>query len=237
MDRSVIFTAFADALGQMSDPRFRAVLLKGVGLTVLLLFAIYALVYFFVLWLLPETITLPWVGQVGLAESLIPWGSVILMMVLSVFLMVPVASAVTGMFLESVAQAVEDKHYPHLPDVAPQPIGDVIRDSLGFFGLMVAVNLVGLVVYLLSGPLAPFVFWAVNGFLLGREYFQMVAMRRLGRKGATELRRAYPLRIWLAGMLMAVPLSIPLVNLLIPIIGAATFTHQFHRLNARSARV
>ena len=31
--------------------------------------------------------------------------------------------------------------------------------------------------------------------------------------------------------LMALPLSIPLVNLVIPILGAATFTHLFHRLN------
>ena len=58
----------------------------------------------------------------------------------------------------------------------------------------------------------------------------LAAMRRVGRAGAKELRRAHTGTIWLAGTLMAIPLSIPLVNLLIPIIGAATFTHLYHNL-------
>jgi uncharacterized protein involved in cysteine biosynthesis len=37
-------------------------------------------------------------------------------------------------------------------------------------------------------------------------------------------------KVWLAGILMAAPLSIPLVNLVIPVLGVATFTHLFHRL-------
>jgi uncharacterized protein involved in cysteine biosynthesis len=94
-------------------------------------------------------------------------------------------------------------------------------------------NLLALAVYLFAGPLAPVVFWVVNGYLLGREYFTMVAMRRVGRAGARALRRRHAGEIWLAGTLMAAPLSVPLVNLLIPVLGAATFTHLFHRLQAR----
>ena len=103
--------------------------------------------------------------------------------------------------------------------------------SLGFFALLVVVNALALVVYLFSGPLAPFVFWSVNGFLLGREYFQLVAMRRIGRDGAKALRRKHGFSIFVAGLLMTIPLSIPIINLLVPVLGAATFTHQFHRLN------
>ena len=69
--------------------------------------------------------------------------------------------------------------------------------------------------------------------MLGREYFQLVAMRRLGRAGAKQAFRDNLFTIWMAGGLMAVPLSLPLVNLVIPILGVATFTHLFHRLNAR----
>jgi hypothetical protein len=29
---------------------------------------------------------------------------------------------------------------------------------------------------------------------------------------------------------MAVPLSVPVLNLVVPVIGVAVFTHQFHRL-------
>jgi uncharacterized protein involved in cysteine biosynthesis len=91
------------------------------------------------------------------------------------------------------------------------------------------------VLYVLSGPFAPLVFWAVNGYLLGREYFQMAAMRRLGRDGAAALRRRHRGQIFAAGLLMAAPLSLPLVNLVVPVLGAATFTHLFHRLNGESA--
>ena len=79
-------------------------------------------------------------------------------------------------------------------------------------------------------PLAPVVFVLVNGFLLGREYFQLVAMRRLGPEGARALARRHFWRLWLGGTLMAAPLTVPLLNLVIPILGVAVFTHQYHRL-------
>ena len=224
----MIFTSFAAALGQMADARFRGVLLKGVGLTLLLLIALYALVYFGVLWLLPETFSLPWIGEIGVAQSLISWGSVILMMVLSVFLMVPVASAFTGIFLDDVADAVEARHYPHLPPAPSIGFGDTVRESLVFLGVLVIANLGALLFYFT--PLAPFVFYAVNGFLLGREYFRMIAVRRMGRREAGGMFRRNLLTVWVAGALMAVPLSVPLVNLVIPILGAATFTHLYHKL-------
>ena len=106
-----------------------------------------------------------------------------------------------------------------------------LLDCLKFMGLIIVVNLLALVIYFASNLLAPVIFWIVNGILLGRKYFQMVAMRRLGRKDADALRRKYRFQIWLAGFLMAVPLSVPVVNLLVPVLGAATFTHLFHRLN------
>ncbi len=226
-----MFNDFSKSLAQLGDSRFRAVLLKGVGLTLGLLIAITLVFSWLVGWVTPDSFALPWIGEITWVGSALSWGAVLLMMVLSVFLMVPVASAFTGIFLDDVAEAVEDRHYPGLPTVPPMTLWDTIRDSLGFFGVLVAVNLVALVLMFFVGPFAPVLFWAVNGYLLGREYFQMAAMRRLGREGANQLRARYSGQIWLAGTLMAMPLSIPVVNLLIPILGAATFTHMFHRLN------
>jgi len=228
MGGGVIFAAFGRALTQATDRRFLRVLLLGIGLTIVLLFAVYGLFLWMLDWLLPETVVLPGGLEVRWLDDLLSFGSILLMLVLSVFLMVPVASAFTGLFLEDVSAAVEARYYPHLPPVPRLPWGDAIRDSLGFFGLLVGVNLVALALYFVVGPFAPILFWVVNGFLLGREYFQLVAMRRLGRRGAIAARRRHAGRIWLAGILMAAPLSIPLVNLVIPILGAATFTHLFH---------
>ncbi|MGL6208946.1 MAG: EI24 domain-containing protein [Paracoccaceae bacterium] len=224
---------FFRALGQMTDSRFVGVVGWAVLVTIALLAAVTALFLGAINWFVPDSFVLPWVGEVGGIDLALSWAFVLGMLVLSVFLMVPVASACTGMFLESVVDAVEDRHYQALPPITPLPLWDVIIDSLNFAGVVIAVNLVALIGYIFAGPFAPLLFWAVNGYLLGREYFTLVAQRRLGRDRAKALRRRHSGTVWAAGVLMAVPLSLPLVNLLIPVLGVATFTHLAHRLMAR----
>jgi uncharacterized protein involved in cysteine biosynthesis len=159
----------------------------------------------------------------------------IVMMVLSVFLMVPVASAFTGLFLDDVADAVEARHYSTLPAAPHVPLAEALRESLGFLAVLIGANLLALIVYLFSGPLAPLVFYGLNGFLLGREYYRMIAVRRLGRAGAKAAFRRNLTTIWPAGALMAFPLTIPLLNLIVPVLGVAVFTHLYHRLERRRA--
>ncbi|MBO6775452.1 MAG: EI24 domain-containing protein [Marinibacterium sp.] len=227
----MILNSFFKALGQMDDRRFRRVLWLGVLLTIALLVAAYA----GFLWVLDawlgETVTLPGGYEIRWLDDLLTFSSVFLMLALSVFLMVPVASAITSMFLDEVAQAVEDRHYPNLPPVPGMPFYDALKDTVNFLGVIIAANVVALVVYAIFPPAAVFIFWALNGFLLGREYFTLAAMRRIGRPAAKVLRRKHAGTIWLAGILMAMPLSVPLINLVIPVLGAATFTHIFHALN------
>ncbi|WP_210402081.1 EI24 domain-containing protein [Pseudotabrizicola formosa] len=222
---------FLKALRQLSDPRFRRVMVLGVLLSLALLVAVYAGFLALIQMVVPDSVAIPFVGPVEGLDTLLSWGSALLMIGLSVFLMMPVASAFTGLFLEDVAQAVEDRHYPALPPAPRIPLGDALVDAANFFALLIAVNALALILYAFAGPFIPVVFWAVNGLLLGREYFTLVAMRRLGREGAKALRKRHRGKVWLAGVLMAAPLSVPLINLLIPVLGAATFTHLFHRLN------
>ncbi|SMX25946.1 CysZ-like protein [Pelagimonas phthalicica] len=227
----MIISAFFSALAQLSDRRFRSVLLRGVGLAFAILFGISALFVWGVGFFVGDSVSIPWVGEIQWLDNVLSWAMVPLMMVLSVFLMVPTASAITSLFLDEVAQAVEDKHYPGLGAATPVSLSDGLRDTFRFLGIMVVANLVALVLYVFFAPLAPFIFWGLNGFLLGNEYFTLAAMRRVGRDAAYKLRKRHLVTIWAAGVLMAMPLSIPLVNLLIPVLGAATFTHIFHRVN------
>ncbi|MDW4498995.1 EI24 domain-containing protein [Sulfitobacter sp. D35] len=231
----MIAKAILTALGQIGDPRFRRVLLTGVGLTLLLLIAATAGFAWLFGYLVGNDVWLPYFGEVQWVDNVVSWGSVLLMMVLSVFLMVPVASAITSMFLDTVADAVEEKHYPALPPANDVPFGDAVRDTVNFLGVLIAANLFALVLYLIFAPFAPLIFWGLNGFLLGREYFTLAAIRRVGRAEAKVLRRRYLVTIWAAGVLMAMPLSIPLLNLVVPIIGAATFTHLFHLLTEQAS--
>lgn len=230
----MIWRSFRLALSQWTDPRFRRIVLMGVGLAAALLVGAYAGFLALIQWLVPETTDLPLLGPVGGLDTLLSVGSLVLMLGLSVFLMVPVASAFTGLFLEEVAQAVEDRHYPALPQARKQGLAEGLIASVNFFGVVLVANLLALFLYPFAGPFIPVVFWAVNGWLLGQEYFTLVALRRLPKDRVKALRRAYRGPLWLAGTLMAAPLSVPLVNLLIPVLGVATFTHLYHALAARA---
>lgn len=227
----MILKAFFLSLGQISDPRFRRVLWFGIVLTLALLIGATAGFVALLNWLTGEQVFLPVIGEVTWLDDLVSWSSLFLMLFLSVFLMMPVASTITSMFLDEVAQAVEDKHYSHLPPAPKVSFGDALRDTVNFLGILIGANILAIVLYFIFSPAALLIFWALNGFLLGREYFTLAAMRRVGRDGAKALRQQYSGTIWIAGTLMAMPLSVPVLNLLVPILGAATFTHIFHRLN------
>ncbi|MFK7869314.1 MAG: EI24 domain-containing protein [Roseobacter sp.] len=229
----MILSSFFAALGQIGDPKFRRVLWLGIFITLALLIGASVGMIWFLRSMIGESVSLPFIGEVAWIETVASWGAGVALAVLSVFLMVPVASAITSLFLETVAQAVEDKYYHSLGPGQPVPILDAIVDSLGFLGVLIVANLCALILYLIFIPAAPFIFWALNGFLLGREYFTLVAMRRVGRAQAKVLRKRHATTIWLAGVLMAIPLTVPLLNLVIPILGVATFTHLFHRLQQR----
>jgi uncharacterized protein involved in cysteine biosynthesis len=228
----MIFSDFLRSIAQFDDPRFRRVLWRGLGLTIVLLAAACLLVIYGVNQLLSSALVAGVIGDQGWLGSLFNIGGVLFTIVLSIWLMVPVASAIIALFLDEVAQAVEARHYPHLPKQAAAKLQDQILISIRFLGLLILANIGALTLSMIFPFVAPVVFWATNGYLMGREYFQMAAMRRVPRAQAQELLRRHQGAIWCAGILMAMPLTIPLVGLFIPVLGGATFTHLFERLRA-----
>lgn len=213
----------------MSDPRFLRVVLRGVGGALGLLIAIYLCLLAGIAWVVPGEITLPWLGPIhGLAWAAGIAGG-LAMLGLSVFLMVPVASAFSALFLDEVAEAVELAYYPGPPGRA-LGLWAGLAEGAGLLGVMILVSALALALSFVLGPFGPVLFWGVNGWLLGREYFRMVALRHLPRDQVRALMRRHGGTIWLAGGLMAAPLSFPLVGLFVPVLGAATFTHLFQRV-------
>jgi uncharacterized protein involved in cysteine biosynthesis len=223
-----MIAGFGLAVGQLLDRAFLGVLVKALLVTAVIFGAVLGGLVWFVA-AFDWSFTLPWIGTVAL-DGLAAGASLGLGLVAASFLMFPVAALAVGFFLDDIVAAVERRHYPGLAPVRAQPFGEALAEGLRFLLVMLAANLVVFVFYVLAGPFAPLVFWLVNGFLLGREYFGMVAARRLAPAEARALRRRNFLRVWLAGTLMAVPLAVPLLNLVIPVLGIATFTHLYHRL-------
>jgi len=224
-----LFADFGKSISQLTDPKFVWVLVKAIALSTLLFGGAYFGIIYLATSILPGSIDPPFFDPIPIGD----WFDEIALtgaLIMAIFLMFPVAMVFIGFFLEEIADAVERRFYPELPPVPRLGIAAIMGEAIRFLMIMIVANILALIIYFASTLLAPVIFWVVNGYLLGREYFQLVAMRRMGLRAADKLRKAHRWEIWFAGILMAIPLSVPVLNLLIPLLGVATFTHQFHRL-------
>lgn len=220
---------FLRAIAQITDSRFLGVLLKALGLTIGLLLAMVAGAG----WLasfIPTDLGEWWlIGKVELPTQGIQTLAAGAVLIASSFLMIPVAAMFVGLFLDQIADAVEAKHYPDLPEPKRSGVIEDLGNSVRFLLTLIGLNLIAMIFALIFFPLAAFIFWGLNGYLLGREYFELVAARHLPAMEAAKLRKQNFWRTWLAGILMVFPLVIPIMNLIVPVLGVATITHQFHR--------
>ncbi|MBC8339858.1 MAG: EI24 domain-containing protein [Rhodospirillales bacterium] len=213
-----MINAFSKGLAQLNDPHIRKVVWIAIAAAVIVFALLWGAVgtllvdtsFFAILWL-------EWIADLfgGLMTLILTW-----------FLFPAVISVVVGLFLEDIATAVEARHFPGLPPADGQTVIQSLMVTLRYLGVLVALNLV-LLVFLLLGPVFPFVFYTVNGYLLGREYFELVALRRLGPDAARRLRLAHRWEMFLAGVVMAFLLTVPVVNLLAPIVITAAMVHLF----------
>ncbi len=228
--------AFAKAIHQIQQPDLRRVLIRAL----LGAAAIFALVCAGG-WLLVAQIPAIQVQSVAL-PAFATWFLELLLeilggvgvFVLAILLYPAAAMAIVGFFLEDVAESVERRHYPDVPPAPTQNALVSIWAGAKFALIALALNVIVLPLYLIP-PLIPFVFYGVNGYLVGREYFELAASRRLPPEDVRKLRQAHRLRIFLAGALTAFLLTVPFVNLAAPIIGTAAMVHIFEALR-RGAR-
>lgn len=222
----MVMRALVLAWRDLLRPRIFGVVALGVALTLLLFVILQAVVIWAIQNFAPDTLTLPWIGAVQVNTAL-SWGSLLLFPVMSIFLMAPVTAAFAGLFAERVADVVEQAHYP---EVKGQPVSfrDGLLESLTIVGAVIAVTLITLILTPFLGPLASVLFYLGNGWLLGREFFQMAARRHLPAPQATAWRGAQAVRATALGVLIALLLTVPVLNVLVPVLAAAGFTHLFH---------
>jgi uncharacterized protein involved in cysteine biosynthesis len=218
-----MLSAFAKAVAQLDDPAIRRVLWLGLGAALL----VFALVWLGAGYLIARLPSL----AIGWLDALIGFLGGAAVLIVTWFLFPGVISAVSALLLEGVADAVEARHYPSLPKTAGQSLVSSLASSLRFLGAIVGLNLL-LLPFLLLPPVFPFVFYSVNGYLLGREYFEIVALRRLEPGAARALRKAHGARVFATGAAVAFLLTVPLINLLAPVVATAAMVHLFHAWHA-----
>lgn len=215
-------------------PRIFTLVLTGIALTILLFVALQAGVFWLVRYFVPGGISLPWIGVIDVGNAL-SWGSLLLFPVVGFFLMAPVAVAFSGIFAERVTEAVEEIHYPHLT-ASPPDFLDGLLESLGMVAAVLGVVILSLILTPFLGPLAPLLLYAANGWLLGREFFHAAARRHLSSQKTSELRRKSTVSVTITGVIIAFLLTVPLLNIAVPVLAAAVFTHLFHTIREKSDR-
>jgi CysZ protein len=226
---AVIRHAFSLAFAQMREPSFRMLAALGAALSLVLLFVVFALLV--QLFVGSGGLTISGDIQMTRLSDFFSPITILLMLGLSVFLMMPVASLFTGLHLNAVADAVEARHYPDLPPPAPLPPLKLWGDSARYFFPILGINLLGIIGLFLLGALWGFaLFWFLNGWLLSREYLTMIAERRDDPATIHAFRQRHRGPLLMAGFALAFLLSIPVLNLVMPVIGVAVFTHLAHTL-------
>ncbi len=212
-----MFSAFFKGVGQLNDPASRSVALLSIGLAMLTFAFLWACVGFL--------LTKAPFFELGGVDAVIKFLGGLATLILTWFLFPGVISAIVGLFLERIVGAVEAAHYPHLPTVTEQELSQALAGAAKFLAIMIAANLFALL-FLLT-PLFPFVFYAANGYLVGREFFEMVAVRRVRLDEARALRKTHNAALFTIGVVFALMLTVPIINLLTPIIATATMVHLF----------
>jgi CysZ protein len=224
-----MLTAFRTAIDDAFAPEERRMLILSIALALALLLAL-------------------WLGATALLEEArfagIGWLDAVIIVlgslaavVLAWLLFPAVALLVLSLFLANVVEAAERRHYPGLG--RPRSLGfratlaSMLRLLLLAVVVNLLINLLLLPVYVLPG-INLFVYYGLNGYLVGREYFELVALRRLDGAAAQAMWRRHRGRLVMVGVIIVFLLSLPLINLVAPVIGAAFMLHFFEELRRRT---
>jgi len=147
-----------------------------------------------------------------------------------ILLMPAITSLVASFFVDDVADHVEHEHYPAEHPGAALPFGLAMRQGARTAALTILVYLIALPFVFLAGA-GFLVFFIATAWLLGREYFELAAMRFRSPEEAKAMRRDNATTIFTAGLIIAAFVSIPIVNLATPLFGMAFMVHMHKRLS------
>ncbi len=220
-----MFASIGRALSVIFDPALFGVVAKALLLTILLFVVLlvgieYALHF------------LPTLGSPGVNRVLELLAPVFLLMGFFV-LGGPVAALFGSLYLDRIADAVEKRWYasfPPIPRVQGAPARTGIGAGLRLAALVLLANMILLPADVLAPGFGEIATIVVNGFLLGREYFELAALRHISLKAADALRKRNGASVFGAGLILSLLTFVPVVNLFAPLFGAALMVHLYKRM-------
>lgn len=231
----------AKAFGQLSDPAARGVLWRALFFSLLTFVGLWVLAGLGLSWAGDSLVA--WVQGLGV-EGLLLWVVEVLfglawvsaLILVTFFLFPAIVATALSFLLDDVCRAVEARHYPGVPPAREPPLIEEILDGLRFAAVTIGLNLLALPLYLLLlfvPPANVVLYYGLNGYLFGREYFELVAIRRLPAGESRPLRKRNSGSIFLSGAVIALLLTLPLINIVTPIVATAFMLHRFEKLRRK----
>jgi uncharacterized protein involved in cysteine biosynthesis len=211
-----LFSPLLRAIAQLDDRIFLGVLVRSVAWSAVCFILLHVATIWAVHHLLDLHGWLGWAADVlgGIGASL-----------LALWLFLPVAVVIGTLYIDRIARAVERRYYPSLPPSRGAPLAAQLWDAISIGLRILLLNLLALVLALILPGVGLVLAWIIGGYAIGRGLFVAVAMRRMPRAAAEALyRRARP-AVLAQGCIMALAGTVPILNLLIPVVGTAAMVH------------
>jgi CysZ protein len=218
-----MFASAGKAAAMLFDRDFVGIVLRSLLLTAMLFILLFAGVEY-------ALTHLPPLGSIWVNRFLEVTTPIILILAIF-FLGAPVAAIFGSLYLDRIAAKVDAHFFPNDPKAPGTPLVAGLRETLRLIALTLLVNVVLLPMDVGVPGLAEFATVLANGWLLGREYFELAALRHLSRGESDAMRARYSTRIYAAGLLIAILTAIPIVDLIAPFFGSALMAHLFKRLS------
>jgi len=209
------------AFAQTFSPPLRRILLKAIAAAVLL---------FLVLGVILQAVLANFVSLPQPFDTALAIATGLGMIAGAIYLMGPISSLIAALFLDDVAEEVERTNFPADPVGRALPITQSLVLSVKFFGVVLLVNFIALLMLLIPG-INVAAFFVANGYLLGREYFELAAMRYRPAEEAKALRRENAVRVFIAGLAIASIVVVPVLNLITPVFATALMVRVHKRLS------
>ena len=218
---------------QIFNPQFRKIIWLSVVSSLVIFLFIWSVVGYFILQV--DLLSTAWsFGFLdGITNEFFRFFGGAIVLTLTWLLFPSVVSLILVFFLEKAALIVEKKYYPQHSKYRPQNLIEILSITIKYSGLAILINLLALPIYIglfFFGPLNLIVFFIINGYLLGREYFELIIHRHHSPKIAKKISINSRNRLFFAGCIITFLMTVPLINLIAPLIATSAMVHIVQKL-------
>lgn len=218
-----MFASAGKAAAMLFDRDFLGIVLRSLLLTAALFLVLFAGIEY-------ALIHMPPLGSIWV-NRLLEVATPLLLILAIFFLGAPVAAIFGSLYLDRIAAKVDARFFPSDAKAKGTPLASGLGEIARLVALTVLVNIFLLPVDLGIPGLAEIATVFANGWLLGREFFELASLRHLDRAQSDAMRARHATRIYAAGLLISILTVIPAVNLIAPFFGSALMAHLFKRLS------